>query len=340
MKLIFDARVLMHKNYTGIENYTKNILNKIQNDVDINIAKPNSSNKYIAHLWNHFILPFKKGDILFCPANISPLFVPNNKKLIVTLHDVAFLTYPESFSFFFKHYYQWLIPKVIKRADKIITVSNTSRKEIIKYYPYAKNKLEVIYPGIDNTFKVLPNINKKNQILYVGSLNERKNFISVIKAFMQSNSKEFQLLIVGNFSPNFNLNQETQNILDKAKNNPNIEFKYNISNKELTQLYNESKLFIFPSFYEGFGLPPLESMACGTPVIASNLSSMAEVCANAAIFVDPHNLNDITQQLKILLNDDILQKDMITKGLKHIEKFTWEKSATQHLKVFKEVLKK
>ena len=145
MKLLFDARVLTHKNYTGVENYTKNILNNIQNHLDINIVKPNTTNKYIAHLWSHLILPFKNGDILFCPANIAPLFVPKSKKVVVTIHDTAFLTYPKSFSKFFRVYYRVIMPSIIKRADKIITVSKESKKEIEKYYPTSTNKIEVIY---------------------------------------------------------------------------------------------------------------------------------------------------------------------------------------------------
>jgi glycosyltransferase involved in cell wall biosynthesis len=302
------------------------------------LLKPKSQNKYIAHLWNHFILPFKKGNILFCPANIAPFFVPKKKKLVITLHDMAFITHSESFSPFFRNYYKCLIPKVIQRADKIITISQTSRKEIIKYYPHTKDKIEVVFLGLDKTFYLLPNIEKKDQILYVGSLNMRKNFISVIQAFKKLNNNKFQLLIVGNFSSNYNLSQATQSILDEAKINPNINFLSNITDDELRLLYNESKLFLFPSFYEGFGLPPLEAMACGTPVITSNISSMPEVCGNAAIYVDPYNIEDITQKLSMLLNNNVLHQKMINKGLEHVKHFTWEKAANKHLKVFNEVL--
>ena len=340
MKLIFDARVLAHKIYTGVENYAKNILQNITTTLDVNIVKPQTDNKYLAHLWTHFVLPFKAGDILFCPANIAPLFVPRSKKLVVTVHDVAFLTYPDSFSSLFRSYYQWLVPKVIHRADKIITISQASKKEIIKYYPFAKNKIGVISLGLDNSFHLLPNIEKKNQILYVGSLNTRKNFTSVIKAFDLLPYHQYQLVIVGNFSSNFQLDKTTQNLLENAKRNPNIKFKSHISDNELILLYNESKLFLFPSFYEGFGLPPLEAMACGTPVITSNLSSMPEVCGDAAIYIDPHSVEDISQKIQTVLNNEALQQKLINKGLKHIKQFTWEKTTDEHIKVFKEVLEK
>lgn len=338
MKLIFDYRILTHKTYTGVENYAKNIFENIKNQLDINIAKPQATNKYLAHLWTHFILPFKSGDVLFCPANIAPVFVPKSKKLIVTIHDVAFLTYPESFSGFFRVYYRFLMPIIIKRADKIITVSNYSKKEIEKYYLEAKGKIEVISLGFDKNFKKLDNIKKKNQILYVGSLNKRKNFIGVLKAFELLEKKDYKLLLVGNFSANFALDKKSKEVIEIAKQNPNIEFKSNIDNKELIQIYNESVIFLFPSFYEGFGLPILEAMACGTPVICSNSSSLPEVGGDAVVYCNASDINDIKEKIEQVLKDDNLQNQMIKKCLERAKLFSWEKSAQEHIKVFEKVL--
>jgi len=340
MKIIFDSRVLLHKIHTGVENYTKNILDKLGYLIKLKEVKPKFTNKYLLHLWTHLILPFKKGDILFCPANIAPIFVSKNKKLVITIHDVAFLTHPNSFSKFFRWYYKFLIPINIKRADKIITVSEFSKSEIIKYYPKTKNKIEVINLGIDKKFKKLKNIKKKNQILYVGSLNERKNFSGVIKAYELLNNKNLKLIIVGNFSNNFNINDDNKKLLEKAYKNKNIEFKQNINNDELAKIYNESKLLLFPSFYEGFGLPPLEAMACGTPVIVSNVSSLSEVGGDAVIYCNPYDVEDIKNKIEMVLNDENLQKQMIEKGLKRAKLFTWEKAAKEHLRVFEEVLEK
>ena len=339
MKLLFDYRILTHKTYTGVENYAKNIFINLKNKLNINIAKPKTSNKYLAHLWTHLVLPFKSGDVLFCLANIAPIFVPKSKKLVVTIHDVAFLIYPESFSSFFRIYYKLIMPVVVKRADKIITVSNYSKNELEKYYPLSKGKIEVIYLGLNEGFKVLDNIKKKNQILYVGSINKRKNFIGVIKAFKLLNQKDFTLLIVGNFSTNFSIDELDKIILEKAKTNPNIAFKSGISDEELVKLYNESKLFVFPSFYEGFGLPVLEAMACGTPVVCSNSSSLPEVGGDAVVYCDPHSIENIKEKIEMVLSDEVLQQKMIQKGLERAKEFSWEKSADEHVKVFQEVLK-
>ncbi len=340
MKILIDTRVLNHKNYTGVENYTKNILdiltNKQKNTVEI---KPKLTNKYLSHLWTHFILPFKQGDILFSPSNIAPIFIPKNKKSVVTIHDVAFITQADTFSKFFRWYYNFMIPFTIKRADKIITVSQSSKNEIIKYYPYAKDKVEVIYLGVTKKYKILDNIKKEDQILYVGSLNKRKNFIGVIKAFEKIKFKNFKLIIVGNFSSNFNIDEKTNQILKDAKLNKNITFLSNIDENKLITLYNSSKLSIFPSFYEGFGLPVLESMACGTSVICSHISSLPEVGGDAVIYCDPFNIDDIKEKIELLLSDAILRNTMVKKGTIQASKFSWDNSAKNHINIFDKVQK-
>ena len=126
-------------------------------------------------------------------------------------------------------------------------------------------------------------------------------------------------------------------VLTRAKENDKIIFKQGLDDEALVYEYNISTVFIFPSFYEGFGLPPLEAMACGTPVITSGLSSMPEVCANAALYVDPYNIEDITNKIEILINDKGLQKKLTNQGLARAKCYTWEKAAQEHVEVFQEV---
>lgn len=339
MKLIFDYRVLTHKTYTGVENYAQKVLENIQRRVDLKICKPKASNKYLAHLWEHCILPFQSADVLFCPANIAPIYVPKRKKLVVTLHDVSFITFPKSFSFFFRIYYRLLIPFVVKRADKIITVSKSSMSEIEKYYPESIGKIEVVSLGVEDKFRRLKNIKKKKQILYVGSMNERKNFLGVLKAFELLEKKDYKLVMVGNFSEIFNLDEKSLEVLDLSKKNPNIEFKNYVSNDDLVQIYNESELFILPSFYEGFGLPVLESMACGTAVICSNTTSLPEVGGDAVVYCNPYDINDIKEKIELVLDDKELQNKVIARGFERVKDFTWEKTANSHIEIFEKVFK-
>ena len=170
-------------------------------------------------------------------------------------------------------------------------------------------------------------------------MNKRKNFISVLEAFELLDIKDYKLLLVGNFSSNFDIDDETKQLIKKAEQNVSIEFRSGISDKELIKIYNESKLFVLPSFYEGFGLPVLESMACGTPVVCSETTSLPEVGGDAIMYCNPYDIEDIKDKIELVLNDSDLQKDMIDKGLTRAKLFTWEKSADEHMKVFEELMK-
>jgi len=338
MKIIIDARVLNSNSYAGVQNYTKYILESISDKLQLSVAKPKVKNKYLSHLWSHFVLPFKKGDVLFCPANMAPIFIPKSKKLVLTIHDLAFLTYPKSFSKIFQIYYSLLIPYNIKRADQIITISEASKKEIIDIFPQVKDKINIVVLGIDKKYGIVKDLKKKKQILYVGSINERKNLIGAIESFERLPKElDYSLVIVGNFFDIFSLSKKMKEVLFRAKKNNKIIFKQGLDDNALIVEYNVSRILIFPSFYEGFGLPPLEAMACGTPVITSNLSSMPEVCGDAALYVDPYNIEDITSKMEILINDKNLQKELVSKGLDKVRNFTWRKSALEHIKIFKEL---
>jgi len=338
MKVVIDARVLNSNSYAGVQNYTKYILESISDKLQLSVAKPKVKNKYLSHLWSHFVLPFKKGDVLFCPANMAPIFIPKSKKLVLTIHDLAFLTYPKSFSKIFQIYYSLLIPYNIKRADQIITISEASKKEIIDIFPQVKDKINIVVLGIDKKYGIVKDLKKKKQILYVGSINERKNLIGAIESFERLPKElDYSLVIVGNFFDIFSLSKKMKEVLFRAKKNNKIIFKQGLDDNALIVEYNVSRILIFPSFYEGFGLPPLEAMACGTPVITSNLSSMPEVCGDAALYVDPYNIEDITSKMEILINDKNLQKELVSKGLDKVRNFTWRKSALEHIKIFKEL---
>jgi glycosyltransferase involved in cell wall biosynthesis len=343
MKILFDGRALKHKHFTGVEIYADMLYKTLSKIIDIKLVVPSYSNTYLQHIWEHIVLPIKSlsFDLLFCPANIAPLWVPVRVKLVVTLHDVAYLTYPHSVSNLFGAYYRWLIPIVLRRADSVITISKSSRDEIIRYYPFVQSKIHVVYNGIGQNFTPVDFPTKTKTILYVGSLHERKNFVSVLQAFKQIQNKmddEYRLVVIGKFSDIFNLTSETQILFEDAKDNRHIDFLDSVSMEELQWHYAHATLFIFPSFYEGFGFPPLEAMASGTPVITSNISSMPEICGDAALYVSPSDINDIVTKMHFILTNPDLQKELILKGLEQVKKFTWEKTAKKYKNIFEKAL--
>lgn len=344
MKLLFDGRVLRHKHMTGVQVFTKSLYEELSNMSTLSLALPFSHNAYLQHLWEHLMLPLKalRYDVLYCPANIAPFWLPKKVKLVVTLHDVAFLSYPKSVSKVFGLYYRWIVPKILKRANGVVTLSNASRQEILSYFPYVAEKLHVIYNGINEQFHPIEDHQKTNTILYVGSLQERKNFITVVKAFecLQAITTEYRLVIIGKFSDIFHLTDESLEVLKKARQNPQIDFIDFVSFEELQTYYAHAKLFLFPSLYEGFGFPPLEAMACGTPTLVSKCSSLPEICEDAAVYIDdPLNIHEVTSKMMTILSSTSLQKELIEKGIVHARKFTWFETAHAYQKIFIEVLK-
>lgn len=339
-KFLIDSRVLTHKHYSGVENYTKNILRSLQklSPSQISQAKPKTSNKYLAHLWAHTILPFSKEPLLFSPANTAPIFLPSSKKLVLTLHDLAFRDQANTFSLFFRIYYTFLIPLNIKRADAIITVSEASKKRIISYYPEAQAKISVIPLAADEIYKKREEIQKEDTILYVGSLNQRKNFVKLIEAFELLEDQKTTLTLVGNFSDSFTLDSSTKAAISRAKQNPKIHFLHTLSDEDLAILYNKAKVFILPSLYEGFGLPLLEAMHSQTAVIASDREVFHEVGGDAILYCDPHDTLSIKNQLTALLNDETLRHFMENKAKIRALQFSWDKAAKKHLEVFTKVL--
>jgi glycosyltransferase involved in cell wall biosynthesis len=339
--IAFDGRVMQHRQHTGVEMYAEQLFKELGQTCELRLLLPPSGSKYLQHFWEHIVLPLRLhgSELLFCPANIAPLWLPKKKKLVVTLHDTAFLAYPQSVSKVFGRYYRWLVPKNLRRADAIITVSQASKEEIERHYPDAKGKIQVIYSGLSGRFSPLPEREKNNMILYVGSLNIRKNFISLIRAFEAlPESLDCRLTVVGGFSDHFELPTEVQRVLQCARENPKIAFLSNLLPEELREQYAAAKLFVFPSLYEGFGFPPLEAMASGTPVIVSERSAMPEICADAALYVDPLDSEDIARKIQTLLEDDALRSEMIDRGLQHVQQFKWSDTAKKHREVFQKVL--
>jgi len=278
----------------------------------------------------------------------QPNFIPNGgvkaDKIVTSVHDFSFIHYRDFHPKERIEYIERYFFKNVAKSDMLITGSYFTKEEIVNYLNFSEEKIAVIYHGIDhNLFKIYqePKVDfelPKKYILSVGSIEPRKNLIGLLKAYALLEDKlkaEYKLVLVGFKGWE---NREIMKII--KENEKSIFYLGFISDEELAKVYNLASLFVFPSFYEGFGLPPLEAMACGTPVISSNSSSLPEVGGDAVVYCDPKDSLDIKEKIAMVLNDKNLQKEMIDKGLKQAKKFSWEKSAKEHTRVFKEVLKR
>jgi len=285
----------------------------------------------------------KSYDIYWEP-NLLPNQNIKTKKLITTVHDFSFILHKEYHPKERIEYIDKYFTKNIIKSDMIITGSHFTKNEILQRLDFKEEQIEVIYHGIDhNLFQVYSNEDlkvdfelPKKFILSVGSIEPRKNLIGLLEAYSKLSleiKKEYKLVIAGFKGWE---NKEIMALIEK--NQENIHYLGFISDKELSIVYNLASLFVFPSFYEGFGLPVLEAMACGTPVVCSDSSSIPEVGGDAVVYCDPNNTDDISNKIVQVLNDTELQKSMKVSGIKRAKEFTWEKSALQHIKVFQKVL--
>lgn len=287
--------------------------------------------KHTGHLWEQIDLPLhlrKIGKpILINLANMAPIFYRNK---ISTIHDVAFLAFPETFSKSFLYAYKFLIPRILKTSKHIITVSNFSKEEIIKAYHIEKEQISVIYNAVSNNFKYKKNdsLRQERYFLAVSSLNYRKNFIAVLQAFVhyaKSNSNE-NLYIIGDIK---NSNFKNLNI-DIYKKHPHIKFLGRVSDKELIDYYSNAIGFIYPSLYEGFGIPPLEAQTCNCPVLLPDIPPLKEVFNDSGIYCNPYDINDIACKMNELKN---YSDELKVKGHNNAQKFSWEKSANLFLDI-------
>jgi len=280
-------------------------------------------------------------DIYFEP-NFIPLDI-KSKKIVTTVHDFSFHLYPEwhpreRIEYFSKNFF-----KRIEKADLIITGSRYIEREAVELLNGKDLRIVTIYYGYNHA---LFHAHKKagdekasplgNYILFVGSIEPRKNLLGLLKAYLllpEYVKKDFQLLLIGYKGWG---NQEIVERMDQLKGR--VHYLGYLNDEELANLYRGASCLVLPSFYEGFGLPPLEAMACGCPVIVSNVASLPEVCGDAGYYVDPYRVESIAEGIYQVLTDESLRQSFIQKGLERAKLFSWEKSAKEHLKVFEEVV--
>lgn len=274
--------------------------------------------------------------------------VSRNCRKVVTFHDLSFKRYPQYFSRRKRIWQIFLIDalKEARRANKIIAVSESTKSDLINLYHLRPEKIKIIYSGVGAQFKPIGGEQKiKNDlrrkyrlpdkfILYFGTIEPRKNIIGLIKAFEifknYANRSELKLVLAGALGW---LYKDIVKTARASKYHQDIIFTGFIEERDKLYLYNLAELFVYPSFFEGFGFPPLEAMACGLPVIVSHNSSLPEVVGDAALMVDPYRLNEIAWAMNEILTNGATRARMIKKGFSQIQKFSWQKCAEETLEV-------
>lgn len=272
-------------------------------------------------------------------------------KSIVTIHDIMTLRSPEFLKPETVNYYNKKIQASARRADAIIAVSNFTKEEIVDVLNIPDERVRVIYNGVSPVFHpVKERIKiedvkakygiKGNYLLFVGNIEPKKNIVTLIHACIalwNSTIYKYPLLIVGSKTCHLWHFEAVWKVVQQFHAEKDIIFADVVTNEDLPLLYSGAELFIFPSLFEGFGIPVIEAMACGTPVVASNRTSIPEIAGGAALLVDPLNVNEITEAMHRVLSNSQLREHLVEKGLEWVKNFSWEQTARETLKLYQEV---
>lgn len=376
MKIGVDIRCLMDENYSGVSEYTANLLSALlaqDQDNEYRLfynswrdlsgrlsvwTRPNASvtsRRYPNKLFNYLaqkLLQQPKIDWVLGGVDIffSPHFnftsLSRGVKKIITVHDLSFLRYPHFFSSRKNFWHRALgVKKILLAADRIIAVSENTKNDIIELVGVAPEKISVIYSGNnavkrevgDEEIKIF--LDSKNIspsfLLYIGTIEPRKNISGLIQAFDKLKAKEqfkdLQLVLGGARGWK---NREINRTWQESAHKTDIIFLGYISQKEKEILYSGAQAFVYPSFYEGFGFPPLEAMTYGLPVVCSHVSSLPEVVGEAAVMVDPFAPSEIADALELVLSDENLRSVLKERGQERAKMFSWDKAAVEYLKIF------
>ena len=290
-------------------------------------------------------------DLFWSPHyNIPILPIPAAKRL-VTIHDAYHLAYYKTLNPLQKIYVKVMVRAAVQLSDRVLTVSHFSKTELMRFFPICEEKLQVISNGINSaSFQdqgqddeiLLKSYQLPSRfLLFVGHLRPHKNLQGLLRAFdriCQEGSGDLFLVVIGKRDQNKKCDMLGPLLAQYSHLISKIKVIGNVPQEHLAAFYRRAQAFVFPSFYEGFGLPPLEAMSSGCPVIVSRCASLPEVCGDAAVYIDPHSPADMAQAIIRVLKDDVLRRELKVKGLQRSQNFNWKKCAEQHLETMEMLL--
>jgi glycosyltransferase involved in cell wall biosynthesis len=367
MRVAIDARKLHD---FGIGTYIRNLLRQLARidhdteyvllcgEADIGVAaqlgpnfravlepSPNYSIREQIHV--PWVLRRERPDLYHAPHYVLPAAVSCSS--VVTIHDCIHLMFPQylpnRMAYAYARAQMWT---AAHRSDCILTVSDASKRDILHLFNVPPEKIVVVYNAIDAHFSLTPapeavaRVRERYQlnhrfVLYVGNIKPHKNLVRLIEAFNELRSgdlEDVKLLIIGDEISKL---PALRRAVHRHKLHKHVRFLGYVPDDQLAVLYRLAAVFVFPSLYEGFGLPPLEAMASGTPVVTSNVSSLPEVVGDAAVLVDPHDVDSIVAGLRSVLTDPVRAEEMRRKGLERAREFSWERSVAKTLEVYKRI---
>ena len=363
MRVGIDARLVYYRQ-AGISQYTLRLLDELSHiapDDEFVILQScrdrsklvEQANFHKRSLWTpphhrleQFLLPLELAmidlDVLHSPDFIPPF--RRNCRSVITIHDLNFLLYPHFLTRQSASYYGQ-IDQAVRECDHIIAVSESTKQDIVRLTGAPESKITVVYeaanpiyrPVRDEAFlqEVKARLGvQRDYVLFVSTIEPRKNVPTLLLAFRQlleNYHADVSLLLAGEKGW---LSEEVFSLVEKLDLRERVQFLGRVSPNDLLGLYNAAKLLIHPALYEGFGLPPLEAMACGTPVIVANTSSLPEVVGDAALLVDPTDPDGMAVALWRVLSDDATRRQMSEKGLRRARRFSWKKAALETLDIY------
>lgn len=379
IKIGIDIRVLSKGSLTGVEEYTiallKNMLPlEVDQEVEFHLFYGALRKQELDYGWldqenvvlHQFSLPnrlvmfplnaflnWPKLDKMLGGVDVffSPHFFVNalsdNTKSVLTFHDLSFLKHPEYFTLYKGKIWHALmrIPRQVSRADKIISVSRSTKSDLVDYFDIPESKVEVVHSGIEEKYdevqdeSILKKVRQRYNlperfILFLGTIEPRKNVENLVRAFNYLKTKEkfddLALVIAGKKGWK---HQQIMQVIGDSSFEDDIIMPGFIEEQDKSALYSLADCFVYPSFFEGFGFPPLEAMQCGTPTVTSNRSSLPEVVGDASIMVDPHRPLVIGEAVEQILSDPSLSERLIKKGKERVKKFDWHQTAKKTLNI-------